>query len=106
MIDPDRGKETLRSFKARWWRDYVIPNLEANAQAGYSRGWKSHIEPKLGDCRLRDLTPAKVEQFRAQLEANGVGAPTVRKALVVLARHVERGRPLGARREERSSRSA
>ena len=84
FVDLDRGKETLREFKERWWRDYVTPNLARKTRDGYSHVWKKHIEPRLGGTRLRDIGPARVERFRAELEKDGVGVATVRKALVIL----------------------
>jgi len=84
LVDLDRGKETLREFKERWWRDYVTPNLARTTRDNYSHVWKMHIDRKLGGTRLREIGPARVERFRAELEKDGVGVATVRKALVIL----------------------
>jgi integrase len=84
LVDLDRGKETLREFKERYWRDYATPNLATSTRANYEHLWKTRIAPKLGDVRLRDIGPARVERFRAELEKDGAGSPTVRKSLIVL----------------------
>src|SRR5665647_565909 len=45
LFDSDRGKETLREFEERWWRDYVTPNLAAKTRERYGHVWKKHIDP-------------------------------------------------------------
>ena len=63
---------------------YARPNLEAATLANYAAVWNKHALPRLGSLRLRDLSPAVVAEFRRQIDADGVGAPTPRKTLVTL----------------------
>ena len=92
----DAGRETLAEFAEHWWRVYAEPNLEDSTLDRYAQVWNVHVLVRLGDLRLRELKPAVLAGFRADLELNGVGAPTIRKAFVViqsmLARAVEEGR--------------
>ena len=43
-----------------------------------------HLLPRLGDYELRAITPWLVEDFRADLERANLGAPSVRKAMMLL----------------------
>src|SRR3712207_8991626 len=45
--------------------------------------WNKHGLPRLGELRLRDVTPRVVADFRLQLERAGVGPAAVRKTLAV-----------------------
>jgi integrase len=78
------GKETLATFAEEWWEIYAGPNLARNTLGAYAQVWNKHVLPRLGHYRLRELTPEIVARFRADLERDGVGAPTVRKALSML----------------------
>lgn len=57
--------------------------------------WGTHLLPRLGDYRLREITPALVEDLCGQFRAAGVGVQTQRKAVmllqVILRRAVVRG---------------
>ncbi len=83
------GKETLAEFGQEWWRLYAVPNLEIRTQRSYADLWDRHVLPRLGAMRLRALTPEVIEDYRAELEAAGVGQPTVYRALALLQRAVE-----------------
>jgi integrase len=58
--------------------------------------WNGHALPRLGQVRLRDLTPLTIARFRAELEDAGVGIEATRKTMAmlqgVLQRAVEWGR--------------
>lgn len=92
----DRGRETLAAFAEHWWEVYAEPNLEPSTLRRYASVWNVHALPRLGGYQLRELNPEIVARFRAELERDGVGAPTVRKVLTMvqgmLARAVEWGR--------------
>jgi integrase len=49
-----------------------------------------HIVPRVGDVRLRSLTPELIGELRAELTAAGVGDAATRKALLVLQSMLER----------------
>lgn len=77
-------KERLAEFGQEWWRLYAAPNLEIRTQRSYAALWDRHVLPRLGGTRLRALTPEVIESYRADLEAAGVGQPTVYRALALL----------------------
>jgi integrase len=80
-----RSRITLAEFMAGdWWPRYAIPNLAEDTRRRYLEVWGTHLLPRLGDYELRAITPWLVEDFRADLERVKVGAPTVRKAMMLL----------------------
>jgi integrase len=95
-VDYDAGQETLAQFMEVYWVGYAVPNLQPRTQTIYLQTWAKHLLPRLGHLELREITPAVVEDFRAQLEQQNVGAPTVIKAMAllqgILGRAVVRGR--------------
>jgi integrase len=50
----------------------------------YARLWNLHVEPRLGDRRLRDLTPRVIAHFRSDLESDGIGVEAIRKSMAML----------------------
>ena len=69
----DAGKETLATFGEDWWRLYAEPNLAPRTLQVYATLWDAHILPRLGQIRLRELTPTAINRFRLDLETAGVG---------------------------------
>jgi integrase len=80
----DAGKELLADFGEEWWRLYAEPNLVRSTLNVYAVQWDAHVLPRLGSMPLRDLTPDVINRFRLELEADGVGPASIRKALVLL----------------------
>lgn len=78
------GRETLAEFAEEWWKLYAVPNLASRTLQSYAKLWDRHVGPRLGSMRLCAITPEVVERYRAELEADGVGLPTVHRALVQL----------------------
>jgi integrase len=78
------GRETLADFAEEWWTLYAVPNLAPRTLRSYAGLWDRHVLPRLGAMRLSAITPEVVERYRAELEADGVGKPTVHRALVQL----------------------
>ena len=76
-----RRGPALGAFVEEWWALYAEPNLERSTLAVYRWAWEHHARPRLGGLRLRDVTPLTIARFRAELEASGVGAETIRKTL-------------------------
>lgn len=50
----------------------------------YAGLWDAHVLPRLGYLRLRDISPAVVEDWMAALEKDGVGREAQRKSLKLL----------------------
>jgi integrase len=46
--------------------------------------WNNYALPRLGQRRLRDISPTVIVEFRASLERGGIGPQTVRKTLTML----------------------
>jgi len=86
----DAGHETLRDFGQEWWKLHGEPNLARTTLETYAALWDKHVLPRLGSVQLRDLDPAALQRFRAELEASGVGPASVRKTLVLLGGVLER----------------
>ncbi len=78
------GRETLADFAEEWWKLYAVPNLASRTLRSYAGLWDRHVLPRLGAMHLNAITPEAVERYRAELEADGVGQPTVHRALVLL----------------------
>jgi integrase len=80
----DAGKQTLADFGDEWWRLYADPNLARKTLELYAMLWDAHVLPRLGDLALRDLTPETIQRFQVELQADGVGVVSIRKALTLL----------------------
>jgi integrase len=80
----DAGTLTLADFAKRWWEAHAR-RLAPMTGRRYAEVFDRHVLPRLGGYRLRDLTPAVVDDFRSELERAGKGAPTVLKAFTVLS---------------------
>jgi integrase len=84
-LDLDRGRETLSDFVGVFWRRYALTELSPKTRADYRGVWERHVRSRLGGYRLRDVTPAVVDEFRSELRAAGTGEATVSKALTLLS---------------------
>ncbi len=80
----DAGKETLAEFGEEWWKLYAEPNLTASTLKVYAILWDTHVLPRLGSLRLREITPPTITRFRLELEAEGVGRVSIHKAMTLL----------------------
>lgn len=63
----DTSRETVGEFAKVWWSRYVVPNLARHTQLSYASMLDVHIIPRLGDVRLRSLTPDLVAELRAEM---------------------------------------
>lgn len=80
----DAGNERLADFGEEWWRLYAEPNLARSTLRLYAMLWDTHILPRLGELKLRELTVETLQRYCLDLEAAGVGTGSIRKALVLL----------------------
>jgi hypothetical protein len=78
------GRQTLADFAQEWWKLYAAPNLAARTLRSYAGLWDRHVLPRLGSMRLNAITPEAIKRFRAELEADEVGQPTIYRALALL----------------------
>ncbi len=103
----DAGKETLAEFGEEWWRLYAEPNLAASTLQVYAILWDTHVLPRLGVAAAARAHAAIVTRFRLELEAEGVGPASIRKALTLLQGVLQRAVRVGPpRRPTRSPRCA
>jgi integrase len=80
-----QSRQTLAEFvEEEWWPRHAIPNLAPDTRRRYLEVWGVHLLPRLGDYELREITPMVVEDLRDQMTHAKVGAPTQRKALMLL----------------------
>ena len=80
-----QSRMTLAEFvREDWWPRYAVPNLKQSTQRRYLEAWGTHLLPHLGDYELRAITPMVVEDLRARYDQQDVGAPSQRKALMLL----------------------
>ncbi len=86
----DASRETLGEFTKVWWSRHVAPNLERHTREGYASILDVHLIPALGDVALRSITTEVIGDLRADMFERGVGAPTIRKTLVILQSILER----------------
>jgi integrase len=84
------SRETLAEFAKVWWRRHAAPNLQRHALQGYASMLDVHIVPRFGDVRLEAITPELVSELRAEMAAEGIGDPTIRKTLTLLQSILER----------------
>ncbi len=84
LVEIDMGRRPLAEFTAEWWERYAGLNLERSTLRTYAVVWNRHLLPRVGHLELRQLTPGAVARLRADLEADGVGPATIRKALGLL----------------------
>jgi integrase len=84
VVRLDRGKIPLAELVEDYWRLHAVPNLAPSTRKVYAHAWDKHLRQRLGGKQVRAITPSVVARVRADLERDGIGAPTVRKALAVL----------------------
>ncbi len=75
---------TLADYAAEWWATHAEPNLAARTLVIYGTALDLRILPAFGHLTLRQITPARVEEWIADLRKRGVGDPSVLKAATVL----------------------
>jgi integrase len=81
----DTGGETVDQFAGGvWWELHAKVNLTEATRRTYAAIYDTHLLPRVGSLRLRDVTPETVARLRADLTASGVGDAAARKALFLL----------------------
>jgi integrase len=75
----DAGRETLAEFAREWLVAYAIPNLEPKTLRTYESLWDRHVLPNIGGLELRQLRPAVLDRYLAQLQRQGLSPASVKK---------------------------
>jgi integrase len=81
-IDPVAGRVPLGEYAATWISER--PGLAPRTVELYRSILRCHIQPKLGDLTLADVTPARVRSWRKELLDGGLSGVTAAKAYRLL----------------------
>jgi integrase len=80
----EQRNRSVEELATEWWAKYAVPNLADWTLKGYERMLVSHVHPRLGAMRVGEVNAEVIADFRAKLEAAGVGRHSVRQSMVVL----------------------
>jgi integrase len=80
----EQRNRSVEELATEWWAKYAVPNLADWTLKGYERMLVSHVQPRLGAMRVGEVNAEVIADFRAKLEAAGVGRHSVRQSMVVL----------------------
>ena len=80
-----RGVQTVSEWAAHWWETYAEAKLAAATLDNYSVQLDLRVIPRWGRTQLRDLEPAAIERWVAQLARQGVGDATILQTLAVMS---------------------
>ncbi|WP_405088100.1 tyrosine-type recombinase/integrase [Microbispora sp. NBC_01389] len=80
---PSRGKQTFAEYVKNIW----LPNhqVEPSTMQSYTYTLNRHILPTFGPMRMVDILPEHVRAWIAKLKEDGVKAPTIKYAKVLLS---------------------
>ena len=90
----DASTLTLGDYLDQWYRDHAIPNLRPRTTEGYATIIRNHLKPKLGNIKLKDLTPQCIQQYysrqlksgRADGKAGGLSPQSIKHHREVLSK--------------------
>jgi integrase len=71
-------------FEDEYWPKDAKRNLQLNTRKSYLPVWYRHLKPRLGYLMLREINPPTVQLLREHMEQDGVGPPTIRRAMAIL----------------------
>ncbi len=90
--DPSQmGRITLSELALQWWQLYADEHLAPKTKQVYLELWARHVDTRIGGMELRRLTPQVMEQFKTQMQKDGVGDSTVVKTLALVSSVLGRG---------------
>lgn len=81
-VDPASGKRSLTAYAEGVWFLSVV--VEVATLRDYDSLWRNHVKPAFGDRAIAEILPTQVSTWINQMEADGVGRATQRKAFGVL----------------------
>lgn len=80
------GQMKIRKYMVQWLAQKAADGLSSSAQNSYRLHIERHINPHLGDLRLRDLrVPAIQEMLRSAVEKEGLGPGSIRRIHATLS---------------------
>ena len=79
--------QTLEAFGAEYRQRYALVELSPNTLKVQASLWNSHVVPRLGKVPLATLAhePEILQQFKADLKADGVGDGAAGKTLAIVS---------------------
>ena len=80
----DAGRVTLADFGQEWLVAYAVPNLEPKTLRTYESLWDRHVLPNIGGVELRQLRPAVLDRYLAQLQRDSLSPASVKKVAGML----------------------
>lgn len=89
-LDPRKQREaeervpTFAAFVERWLRDYVDVNNKPSEQTAKRSAIRVHLLPAFGTDRLANITPLRVEQFKATKLQAGLAPKSINNYLTIL----------------------
>ena len=63
LAESEWSRRAVRELALDWWALHVLPNLSPRTRSDYKKLLDTHIIPRLGSHRLRDVTVAVVDDF-------------------------------------------
>lgn len=78
--------ETFREFAGRWFTTYVVPNNKPSEQRSKEISLRLHLLPEFGKLSLDEITPERIEAFKARKQREGLAPKTVNNLLATLGR--------------------
>ena len=67
----DKGDQTLRKYMKNWLKKISKKNHRPKTHYDYKKIVQTHIVPELGDVRMKNLTPSKLQEFVHEKSENG-----------------------------------
>ena len=86
-IPPKMRRREVGSMAERWWATTV--NLKPKTREGYESLLRVYVLPEFGSWRIGDVNRAKVREWLARLQAQGLSASRTRQARSVLSSVLE-----------------
>lgn len=66
----DESKITVQAYLRQWFEAHK-PNISINTQEGYRINIEKHLIPRIGEMRLKNLTPMRIQKLYAELLESG-----------------------------------
>ena len=83
-LDLSATQQTLGQFLSHWLEEVARPTVRASSYRHYEQMLRIHIVPELGRIRLKDLSPAHVQQLLNRKSKSGLSPRTVGHIRAVL----------------------
>jgi integrase len=83
--DLSLDRVTFEDFATRWFGSHVEANLAPRTIESYAHALDVRLIPRFGAMRLQQIRPAHVEEWIADMRRDGVGDPSILRAVAVLS---------------------